>query len=154
MKSLRIIIATLTLLLGTGWAAQAASFVLATATRTALAADSAGGGGLNQLLDTGVLKIYSGSYDTGTVLVSLTLPAKASNSAVNGVLTFGAITQQNASETGTAAYFKLFKSDGTTEVAHGDVSTSGATLNLNTTAIVTGGPVSITSFTITVPAGS
>jgi hypothetical protein len=125
-----------------------ASFVLPTAERTSLANK------LNDDLDAGVLKLYSGAYDTGSVLVSLNLPAKASNSVANGVLTFGAITQQNATATGTAAYFKMFKTDGTTEVCHGDVSTSGATINLNTTAIVTGGPVLISSAAITVPAGT
>jgi len=154
MKKMKAFLIALSLLLIGAGAAQAASFVLATATRTALANDAAGGGGMNELVNNGYLKIYSGSYDTGTLLVSLTLPAKGSNSVNSGVLTFGAIAQQNASQTGTAAYFKILKSDGTTEVAHGDVSTSGATLNLNTTSIVNGGPVSITSFTITVPAGS
>jgi hypothetical protein len=33
------------------------------------------------------------------------------------------------------------------------VGTSGATINLNTTSIVAGGPISVTSFTVTVPAG-
>jgi len=154
MKNIKILALIVALMLGVTATTQAASFVLATATRTALAADSAGGGGVNELVNNGYLKIYSGTYDTGTVLVSLTLPAKGSNSAANGVLTFGTIANQNATQSGTAAYFKIFKSDGTTEVAHGDVSTSGATLNLNTTAIVSGGPVSITSFTITVPAGT
>jgi len=125
-----------------------ASFVLPNAERSSLATK------LNDDVDTGYLKIYSGTYDTGTLLVSLPLPAKASNSVVDGVLTFGSITQQNATATGTAAYFKLFKTDGTTEVAHGDVSTSGATINLNTTSIVSGGPVAITSAAITVPAGT
>jgi hypothetical protein len=125
-----------------------ASFVLPTSERTSLANK------LNDDLDAGHLKIYSGAYDSGTVLADLTLPAKANNTVANGVLTFGAITQVNASASGTAAYFKLFKADGTTEVAHGDVGTSGATINLNTTAIVSGGPVSITSAAITVPAGT
>ena len=154
MKMRKILVLTLALALAFSATAQAASFVLATATRTALASDSAGGGGLNELLDDGHLKIYSGTYDTGGLLVDLVLPDKSLNTPAAGVLTFGTIAQVNATDTNTAAYFKLLKSDGTTEVAHGDVSTSGATLNLNTTSIVTGGPVSITSFTITVPPGS
>ena len=154
MKKCRILALIVALVFAFSATAQAASFVLVTTTRTALASDSAGGGGMNELVNNGKLKIYSGTYDTGSLLVSLTLPAKASNTAANGVLTFGTIAQANATGTGAAAYFKIFKSDDATEVAHGDVSTSGATLNLNTTAIVTDGPVSITSFTITVPAGS
>ena len=47
-----------------------------------------------------------------------------------------------------AAWFRLATSAGVT-ICDGDVGTSGATLNLNTTSIVTGGPISITSFTFT-----
>jgi hypothetical protein len=38
---------------------------------------------------------------------------------------------------------------GNTAVIDGNVGTSGSDLNLNTTSIVTGGPVAISSFTIT-----
>jgi hypothetical protein len=41
------------------------------------------------------------------------------------------------------------KSDATTVVNQGTVSTSGADLNLNTTSIVIGGPVAVTSWTLT-----
>jgi hypothetical protein len=131
-----------------------ASFVLATGIQNDLANK------MNDDIDTGVLRIYSGtspgpnSAATGTKLAELTLPEKASNSVTNGVLTLGAITQQNALATNTAGYFRLLESNGTTVIADGDVGTSGATLNLNTTSIVQGGPVAITSFTITVPAGT
>ena len=125
-----------------------ASLVLATAERTALATQ------LATDLSAGHLKIYSGTYDTGTLLADLTLPSMSGANVSNGVLTFPSITQVNAGETGTAAYFKLQKADGTTEVCHGDVGTSGATINLNTLSIVDGGPVAITSAAITVPAGT
>jgi hypothetical protein len=125
-----------------------ASLVLPNAERTALANQ------LNTDLSNGKLRIYSGTYNTGTLLVELTLPASGSNSVTNGVLTFGAIAQANATQSGTAAYFIMTKSDGSTEVCHGDVGTSGATINLNTTSIVSGGPVSITGASLTVPAGT
>jgi hypothetical protein len=147
-KVIRSLILTIVVALVLSQAALAASLVLPTVERTSLAT------ALNTDVSSGKLKIYSGAYDTGTLLVSLTLPASGSNSVANGVLTFGAITQQNATQDGTAAYFKIFKSDDATEVCHGDVGTSGATINLNTTSIVSGGPVSITSASLTVPAGS
>ena len=125
-----------------------ASLVLSTAERTALATQ------LATDLSAGHLKIYSGAFDSGTLLADLTLPAMSGANVSNGVLTFPAITQVNASQTGTAAYFKLQKADGATEVCHGDVGTSGATINLNTLSIVINGPVSITSANITVPAGT
>lgn len=131
-----------------------ASFVIATATQNALANK------INDDLDDGYIRIYTGTSPgpneaaTGTLLATLTLPDKASNNVSNGVLTFGSIGQVNAGATGTAGYFRLVKSDGTTVYADGDVGTSGATLNLNTTSIVSGGPVAITAFSITVPAGT
>lgn len=131
-----------------------ASFVLATGIQNDLANK------MNDDLDAGLLRIYTGtspgpnSAATGTKLAELTLPAKGSNSVNNGVLTLGTITPQNALVNGNAGYFRLTKTDGTTVVADGDVNTSGATLNLNTIALVAGGPVSITTFTVTVPAGT
>ena len=123
---------------------MAVSFVLATAERTSLANK------LNDDLDDGSLKIYTAADG---LLSTHTLPDKASNTVANGVITFGAIANVNAVGTGAASYFTLCNSGGT-ELCRGNISTSGATLNLNTTAIVTGGPVAITSLTVTVPAGT
>ncbi len=118
-KILRSLIVILALVLILVPAALAASLVLYSAERTALATT------LATDLSTGHLKIYSGTYATGTLLADLTLPSMSGANVSTGVLTFPAITQVNASQTGTAAYFILFKTDGTTEVCHGDVSTSG-----------------------------
>jgi len=145
IRSLMVILALVLFLVP---AVQAASLILPSAERTALATT------LATDLSAGHLKIFSGTYDTGSVLVDLTLPSMSGANVSNGVLTFPAITQVNATATNTAAYFKLFKADGTTEVCHGDVGTSGATVNLNTLSIVNGGPVSITSASLTVPAGT
>lgn len=66
------------------------------------------------------------------------------------MLTLNAITQDSsANATGTAAFFRIYKSDGTTVILQGSVGTSGQDLNLNTLSIVSGGPVAVTSFTIT-----
>jgi hypothetical protein len=68
------------------------------------------------------------------------------------VATFNAIAQDSAADaTGTAAFFRIFQSDGTTAVIDGDVGTTGSDLNLNTTSIVAGGPIQITSMTLTAP---
>jgi hypothetical protein len=66
------------------------------------------------------------------------------------VLTLNAITADSSADaSGTASWFRLLKSDGTTIVMDGDVGTSGSDLNLNSTAITAGGTVSVTSFAIT-----
>jgi hypothetical protein len=110
------------------------------------------------LLNTGYLRIYSGTQPTNadaalsgnTLLAELTFGATAFGASANGVATANAITQDSAANaTGTATFFRAFKSDGTTAVLDGTVGTSGADLNLNSVSIVSGGAVSVTSMTIT-----
>ena len=102
-----------------------------------------------------LLRIYDGSRPaTGgtatTLLAELTCNATFAASASSGVLTLNAITQDSsANATGTATWFRIVKSDGTTHVLDGSVGTSGSDLNLTTTSIVATQPVSVTSFTIT-----
>lgn len=100
------------------------------------------------------IRLYSGSRPaTGgaatTLLAELTCNATFAPAASGGVLTLNSITQDSsANATGTATWFRLVTSGGTF-VLDGDVGTSGSDLNLNTTSIVSGAAVSITSFTIT-----
>src|SRR5690349_19410703 len=110
------------------------------------------------LANSGRLKIYDGSQPanaatavtTQNVLADLTMNATAFGAAVNGVATANAITSDTSADaTGTATWFRLYKSDNSTVVLDGSVGTSGADLNLNTTSIVAGAQVSITSFTLT-----
>lgn len=102
----------------------------------------------------GLLRIYDGSRPaTGgtatTLLAELTCNATFAPSASGGVLTLNAITQDSsANATGTATWFRLATSGGTAQV-DGSVSTSGSDLNLTTTSIVSGQPVSVSSATIT-----
>ena len=102
-----------------------------------------------------LLRIYSGTRPaTGgtatTLLAELTCGTPFAAAAVNGVLTLGAITQDSsANATGTASWFRIVQSDGTTFVLDGDVGTSGSDLNLTTVSIVATQPVSVTSFVIT-----
>jgi hypothetical protein len=102
----------------------------------------------------GFLRIYDGSRPaTGgaatTLLAELTCNATFAPGASGGVLTLNAITQDSsANATGTATWFRIVTSGGTF-VLDGSVGTSGSDLNLNTTSIVSGAAVSVTSFTIT-----
>ena len=102
-----------------------------------------------------LLRIYDGSRPaTGgtatTLLAELTCNATFAPAAASGVLTLNAITQDSsANASGTATWFRIVKSDGTTFVLDGSVGTSGSDLNLVTTTIVATQPVSITSFVIT-----
>lgn len=102
----------------------------------------------------GLLRIYDGSRPaTGgtatTLLAELTCNATFAPSASGGVLTLNSITQDSsANATGTATWFRLATSGGTAQV-DGNVGTSGSDLNLTTTSIVSGQPVSVSSATIT-----
>ncbi len=105
----------------------------------------------------GTIKIYTGSMPatpqdtaTGTLLVTLTFPKPSFGAAATGVITANAIPQANAGNSGTAGYARIADCDGNA-LMDVDVGTSGATINLNTTSIVSGGPVVITSATITMP---
>lgn len=103
----------------------------------------------------GFLRIYNGSRPaTGgtatTLLAQLTFGSPLAPGASSGVLTANAITgDASADATGTASWFRIVKSDGTTHVADGDVGTSGADLNLVTTSIVATQPINVTSLVLT-----
>jgi hypothetical protein len=109
---------------------------------------------ITALLNSGTLKIYTGSQPaedgsiTGTLLATLTFGATAFGASSGGTATANAITSGTAGNTGTAGYFALEESGGTV-VATGTVGTSGCDLNLNSTSISSGASVSCSSFTIT-----
>jgi len=110
---------------------------------------------LSVLLDNGYLRIYDGTQpanadtaiSTQTLLAELRFNADAAPSAVAGVLTFNAITQDsNANNTGTASWFRALKSDGSTVLFDGTVGTSGSDINLTgTVSIVAGAIVGVSS---------
>ena len=115
---------------------------------------------LTALLNSGYIRIYSGSQPTDAntaigaqvLLAELTFGATAFGAAVAGVATANAITQDSsANATGTAAWARFFKSDGTTVVCDGSVGTASSNLILNTTSIVSGVPVSCSALTFTLP---
>lgn len=102
-----------------------------------------------------LLRFYDGTRPaTGgtatTKLAELTCNATFAPAASGGVLTLNAIaTDTSADATGTATWFRIVKSDGTTFVMDGNVGTSGSDLNMNSTSFTAGGSVAVTSFTIT-----
>lgn len=103
-----------------------------------------------------ILKIISGSAPancaaatTGTVLATMTLPSDWLANASSGSKALSGTWQDaSADATGTAGYFRLFDSSGTTCHLQGTCGTSGADLNLDSTSITVGQSVTITSFSI------
>jgi hypothetical protein len=99
----------------------------------------------------GTIEANCAAADSGTLLAQLTFNATFAAGAAAGVLTLNAITQDSSADaTGTATHFRAKTSGGTT-IFQGTVGASGSDLNLTTTSIVSGQPVSVTSWTITAP---
>ncbi len=99
--------------------------------------------------------IYQGSVPANadaalggaTVLATLPCSSTFAPGASGGTLTANSITQENATGTGPATFYRILTS-GSVVVAQGAVGTTGSDMNLNTTSIVSGGPVVVTSYTI------
>lgn len=112
-------------------------------------------------LDSGYLRIYSGSQPalnaslTGTLLASLTFGATAfgAASASGGVVTATAnsIANETNAVSGTAGYFALVESDGSTVVGTGTVGTAGSDLNMSSIVFSSGATVACSSFSIVQP---
>ena len=102
----------------------------------------------------GFIRIYDGvrpaTGGTVTVLLAeLTVAGAFAPAAAAGVLTVNTVTQDSsANATGTATWFRVVTSAGVF-VIDGSVAVSASDMNLTTTSIVLGGPVAISSFTIT-----
>jgi hypothetical protein len=113
------------------------------------------------------IKLYTGAQPattltarSGSLVSTLTMnatPFPASTSATSNGLataTANAITS-DSSATGNATpvgYFSVATTAPVT-ILQGNIGTSGADMNLNTTTIVAGDTVAITSFKITLPCG-
>jgi hypothetical protein len=119
--------------------------------------------GIGLVADSGFVKIYDATggvpatadtaLTTQVLLATLTLNVDAFPAAVNGVLTANAITQDSSADaTGTAAFFRVTKSDGTV-LWQGTCGTAAADMILNSVALSIGAAVQISSLTYTVQKG-
>ena len=106
-----------------------------------------------------VLKIRTGAppanvaaADAGTVLATLTLPSDWMNAASGGTKTLlGTWQDTSADNTGTAAHFRLYQSDGTTAHVQGTVTATGGggDMTVDNTSFAAGQSFSVTTFTLT-----
>lgn len=111
----------------------------------------------------GLLRIYTGSVPSncaqgasGTKLSEHTCGspfAPAAGTPTPGQLAVTLPANVNALADGTAGYYRIYKSDGTTCVWQNSVVSSGSGLVLNPSSnvIASGQPVAVTSWTITAP---
>jgi len=102
----------------------------------------------------GSIRIYDGTRPakggTATTLLAEVNFSDPSGSSSNGVLTANNIAAQDAVANGTASWFREVDSGGAF-VLDGSITADGGggDLEVNTTQIVVGNPVEITSYTIT-----
>lgn len=102
----------------------------------------------------GKLVIYAGTRPAtggaaGTVLATFTMGSPFAPAASGGVLSPTLPADVSAAATGTTAWARLFKSDGTTIVMDLGVGTSGQEVTINSTSITSGITCSVTAFSIT-----
>lgn len=114
------------------------------------------------LLNSGKLRIYGGTKPTNpdtaisgqTLLAEFTFAASAFGAASGGSSAAAPIGSVTASATGTATWFRLLKSDGTTVVGDGDVTATGGggDITFDNVNFVSGGTVNCTGFSLAEPA--
>lgn len=107
-----------------------------------------------------VLKIRTGApptnisdADSGTVLATLTLPSDWMNAASTGSKTkLGTWEDATADSAGTAAHFRIYASNGTTQHLQGtitSVAVGTGDMLLDNDVLAAGQTVTITTFTLT-----
>jgi hypothetical protein len=111
---------------------------------------------VSALCNSGFIDIMSGTQPAvngaaTTVLASPTCAATAmTGSPAGGVATFAAIGSVAAGASGTATWFRAYKSDHTTALFDGSVGTATSNIVLNSVAIAIGATVSVTALTFTI----
>jgi hypothetical protein len=106
-----------------------------------------------------VLKIFTGSppancaaADSGTTLATLSLPSDWMAAASSGSKAKSGTWQDtSADNTGTAGYWRLYASDGTTCGAQGTVTATGGggDMTVDNTSFAAGQSFTVTAFTLT-----
>ena len=110
---------------------------------------------LAALADGGYLRIYSGTQPAdansglsgNTQLAELRFATPAFGGSTAGLIIANPLLQDSdADNTGTATWFRVLKSDGTTVLWDGSCGISGCNMNLNSVSIQQHAIVSVTDF--------
>lgn len=101
---------------------------------------------------TGAVPANCAAADSGTVLATLNLPADYMAAASGGTKAkSGTWEDLSADNTGTAAHFRLYASDGVTCHAQGTVTLTagGGDMTVDSTSFTAGQAFTVTGFTLT-----
>lgn len=115
------------------------------------------------LIDVGTgtakLQLWSGARPftttgapSGVKLAEFNLPNPAFGNASVGVATAAAISGVNALATGTIGFARILDRNGTIVWDNNDVGTSTQQIQVSSLAVNSGSPVTVTSWTVTMPA--
>jgi hypothetical protein len=115
---------------------------------------------LAPLANDGYFRIYDGTQpadpdtavSTQQLLAELRFGSTAFGASSNGTITANAIIPDtSANNTGTATWFRILKSNGTSALWDGSIGTSSANVVMNSTAIQQNSRVEISAFTHSLP---
>jgi hypothetical protein len=101
---------------------------------------------------TGAAPANCGTADSGTVLATVNLPSDWMAAASGGSKALsGSWVDSSADNTGTAAHFRLYASDGTTCHLQGTVTLTagGGDMTVDSTSFTAGQQFTVTGFTLT-----
>lgn len=127
---------------------------LAVSTRNALldAIETDAGVSAIMKIRTGAQPADCATADAGTVLATLNLPSDWMAAASSGTKAKSGTWQDaSADATGTAAHFRVYKTDGTTCIMQGSCGIGSGDLQLDNTSIAAAQSVTVTGFTLTAP---
>jgi len=129
---------------------------LATSTRNAMldAIETDAGTSAILKIRTGAQPANCAAADSGSVLATANLPSDWMAAASGGTKAMSGTWQDaSADGSGTAAHYRLYKSDGTTCIMQGTVTATGGggDMTVDNTSFASGQPFNITGFTLTAP---
>lgn len=102
---------------------------------------------------TGAAPTNCGTADSGTVLATINLASDWAAAASGGAKALSSlpVSDTSADNTGTAAHYRLYASDGTTCHNQGTVGTSGTDMIVDSVSFTAGQAFNITAWTWTAP---
>jgi hypothetical protein len=99
---------------------------------------------------TGAAPVNVAAADSGTVLATVSLPSDWMAAASSGAKAKSGTWEDTAADaSGTAAHFRIYASDGSTQHIQGTVGTSGTDMIVDSVSFTAGQDFIVNTFTIT-----